>query len=149
MRFGCWVDMIVRRRDHRREIILALALALAACRDEAPRDTGASKTLEASSQEPGYAKRPLMLVFSRDFCLPCHVMAPAVEDIRRSHSRVVDVVEINVDREDNERYALHFVVRTVPARVYVAPDGSIVSREEGVATAAEMTKTLRRLGWVQ
>lgn len=92
--------------------------------------------------------RPLMIEFSRDYCLACQVMAPSIDELRREHAATLDVVELNIDREKNERVARFFVVDSVPAQVFVDASGRISSRHVGVASKDELRKTLKGLGWI-
>lgn len=90
----------------------------------------------------------MMIDFTRDFCLPCQVMAPSLGDLRQAHGDAIDIVEVNTDRPENERYAQFFVIETVPTQVFVDPSGAIVERHGGIATKQEMTTTFQRLGWI-
>ena len=90
----------------------------------------------------------MMIEFTRDYCLPCQVMAPWVAELQREHAADLDVVEVNIDREKNERFALFFAIQSVPTQVFVDASGNISSRHEGVASKEEMKRSLRRLGWI-
>jgi len=89
-----------------------------------------------------------MIDFTRDFCLPCQVMAPWVDDLRQKHAGVVDVVEINLDRQGTNKYGLFFGIDTVPTRVYVDATGRIVDTQKDVCSREELERTLRRLRWI-
>jgi len=75
-------------------------------------------------------------------------MAPWVTELEREHADEVDVVEVNIDREKNERFALFFAIKSVPTQVFVDPSGHVAARHEGVASKEEMRRSLRRLGWI-
>jgi thioredoxin-like negative regulator of GroEL len=90
----------------------------------------------------------MMIDFTRDFCLPCQIMEPSVAALRREHAGTVDILEVNVDREGNERFGLFFVVDSVPTQVFVEASGRIAARHEGIATQAEMHRTFQSLGWI-
>jgi len=92
--------------------------------------------------------KPLLLDFTRDHCLPCEIMAPWVAEIRREHSRLVEVVEINIDRAGNKQLGLYFKARSIPTQVYVDRAGQQVSRHVGLATKEQMLRTLDRLGFL-
>lgn len=90
----------------------------------------------------------MMVELTRDYCLACQVMAPAVAELRGELAASVDVVEVNIDREKNERFALLFVVDSVPAQVFVDASGRVVARRAGVASKDDLRKTMRGLGWI-
>jgi len=143
-------------RGFRVRVLLFLAL-LSACDPNTPSGSDAvpgtlsppeSASVAPSAPAVPESSRPMMIDFTRDFCLPCQVMAPAVAELRQQHAGLVDVVEVNVDREKNERCALFFVVESVPTQVFVDASGRVVARHGGIATKEEMTRTLRELQWI-
>lgn len=91
----------------------------------------------------------MVIYFTRDFCLPCQVMKPWIDELRREQLAAVDVVVVNVDRGDNHRFANHFRIEEVPTQVFVSAAGRIEMRNDGVATKEQMLATLRRLGWTR
>lgn len=136
-----------------------LSSALAGCQQEVA-DPVSSASAPASAAEASDVpiapdaggespSRPLVISFTRDFCLPCQVMAPSVADIRREHAGAVDVVELNIDREPYERHARFFVIDSVPAQVFVDSTGAVVERRSGVATRDELNRVLRKLRWIR
>lgn len=137
-------------------LVLLLAFAMA-CDDAgssvappSPESSAAPKpfTAASKSETPAAAARPVMIDFTRDYCLPCQVMAPWVDELRTEYAASVDVVEVNIDRRDNERFALFFSIKSVPTQVFVDASGHIEARHEGVASKKEMNATLSRLGWI-
>lgn len=94
------------------------------------------------------ADRPVMIAFTRDYCLPCQVMKPWVATLRREHAHTIDVVAINLDRKKNERFAPFLGTRVVPTQIFVGSNGHIEARHEGVSTVEAMTATFRRLRWI-
>jgi thiol-disulfide isomerase/thioredoxin len=118
---------------------LILAVVLGAC--------SAPPRAEREASVP--QGRPMLLDFTRDYCLACQVMAPAITELRREHAGQVEVIEVNLDREKNERLGLYFVIDTVPAQVFIDASGKIAARHGGMATGDEMRATIRGLGWVR
>ena len=90
----------------------------------------------------------MMIDFTRDFCLPCQVMAPSVAELAREHAGRVDVVEVNIDREHNQGYGRFFAIDAVPTQVWVDADGGIVARHAGLASKQEMQQMFEQLAWV-
>jgi thioredoxin 1 len=91
---------------------------------------------------------PMLLDFTRDHCLPCDIMAPWVEELRKKHAERVLVKEINIDRPENRELGLFFKTRSIPTQVYVDAQGREVSRHVGLATKEQMQRTLEQLGFV-
>lgn len=110
----------------------------------------AQALLEASANVPSrHPPKPILIQFSRDFCLPCHKMKPDVDAIRARFSDVVDVVIINVDRFDLQYLAAYFIVGTVPSQRYIDASGKVVLSHEGAVTARQIERNFETLGWVR
>lgn len=150
-------------------IVLCATVALAACSEPAPGGPQMEVKASAPASEPvpvpvpeqtgvvdsGAAPaeappirlgRPVLLDFSRDHCLPCDLMRPWLDELRERHAGRIEVVEVNIDREENRQLAVFFRARAVPLQVYLDADGKELARSAGVATLAQMQAQLRRLG---
>lgn len=140
-------------------LVAILAVALVSCDPERPTGTPATVAEPAeappvsqASQVPQVpqasttAAPPMMIVFSRDYCTPCRVMKPWIEEIARENT-ALDVVSVNIDRRKHEHLGRFFQVDAVPTLVFADADGRVSARREGLATKKQMTETLRRLGW--
>jgi len=101
-----------------------------------------------TASAPATASPPMMVHFTRDYCLACQVMKPWISQLRGERGASLDVVVVNIDRPGNQRFAQHFVVEAVPAQVFVGASGRVEARHEGVATLEQMTAKLDGLGWM-
>jgi thioredoxin 1 len=114
--------------------------------DVDPGEEGSADAGPAVSPLP--TGKPIMIDFTRDHCLPCQIMAPWVEELRKKHAALVNLVEINIDRKENKPLARYFKARSIPTQVYVDERGREVSRHVGIATKPQMERTLKRLGFL-
>lgn len=130
--------------------LLPLLLLVGGCDDPRPPVAPPAESAPApvAASSAGAAARPMLIWFTRDYCLPCQIMKPWVQQLRREQSQRVDVVVVNLDREKNRRFGLHFAITSVPTQIFISKAGLIEARAEGVATGEEMTATIRRLGWI-
>ncbi len=136
--------------------ILAALTTLQACRTDkaqppshkhdAARGLAISEPPATADLSPMAGSAPILLVFSRDYCTPCQVMKPWLEELATELSRV-DIVTVNVDRQKLEAIGSYFQVSAVPSLVYIEADGRIAKRTEGLARKPEMLSTMRELGW--
>lgn len=115
----------------------AVAAAPVDSPDAAPVDDG----VEA---EP---KLPMLLEFTRDHCLPCKLMAPWTAELREKYAGRVLIREINIDRPENRDLGAFFKARSIPTQVYVDAEGREVGRHVGLATRAQMERSLARYGF--
>ena len=76
--------------------------------------------------------------FYADWCGPCQMMKPVVEEFKEKHPEV-EVIEINID--DEEELADKYEVSTIPCLV-LERDGEEVARESGVVPPKKLEKML-------
>lgn len=77
-----------------------------------------------------------LLDFYADWCGPCQMMKPVVEEFKAAHPEV-KVTAINID--DEEEKAEEFEVSTIPCFV-VMKDGKEVAREVGALPLKKLEK---------
>lgn len=58
----------------------------------------------------------ILIDFYADWCMPCQMMAPIVEEIAQQYSDV-EVCKVNVD--DNPSIAAGFAVQSIPTLVFI------------------------------
>jgi len=80
-----------------------------------------------------------LLDFYADWCGPCQMMKPTVEEFEKNHPEI-KVRSINIDKEDE--LAEKYEVSTIPCFV-VLKDGEEVRREVGVLSPKKLEKLVR------
>ncbi len=81
---------------------------------------------------------PVLIDFYADWCGPCRMLAPTVEEIANERNDV-KVCKINVD-EQNE-LAMTFEIQVIPTLV-VMKDGAMIKKEVGVKDKAAILAML-------
>jgi thioredoxin 1 len=88
-----------------------------------------------------FAKKGLVFVdFFADWCMPCVMMAPVIEEIAENFSGKIKFGKVNVN--DNEVLARKFNVSSIPNFV-VLKDGKMVDQFVGAQDAEEIENRLR------
>lgn len=87
-------------------------------------------------QEVMESDRPVLLDFYANWCGPCRMVLPIVEEIAKEHPEY-KVVKINVDEE--LELAHQFNVMTIPS-LFVMKDGKIVSQSKGAKPKQQILK---------
>ena len=110
--------------------------------------TPAEETASAAAEgsDASGEGRPLLLVFTGDFCPPCRIMKPWIDEVSREQPGIA-VARVNVDRKDNERFVTFFQVESVPTLVFASPSGEIEARRVGLMKKDDLVQSLRELGW--
>ena len=80
--------------------------------------------LEASAQ------RPILVDFWAEWCSPCHVVAPLLEQVLNDLNGAVGLVKLEVDVGENMKLAGHYRLRGFPT-VILFHDGQELGRFSG------------------
>ncbi|MFQ5439918.1 MAG: thioredoxin [Nitrosopumilaceae archaeon] len=81
---------------------------------------------------------PVFVDFWAEWCGPCRVVSPIVEDLSREYGDKIDFVKVNVD--ENNDLAQKFNVFSIPT-LAIFKNGQIVSQKVGSGTK-ESFKTM-------
>jgi len=83
--------------------------------------------------------KTVLVDFYADWCGPCRMVSPIVEEIAAEHPEI-KVCKINVD--ENPEIATTFEVMSIPA-LFVMKDGEIVNQAVGAKPKAQILEMLK------
>jgi thioredoxin 1 len=78
---------------------------------------------------------PVVVDFWAEWCGPCKMIGPALEELSEEYGSTVKIAKINVDENPNSPAALG--VRGIPA-LFLFKDGEVVSNKTGAAPKAAL-----------
>ena len=84
-------------------------------------------------------EKPVLIDFWADWCSPCKMMAPVVDNIAESMSDTVKVCKVNID--ENEELAEEYGIMSIPTFI-VIKNGKETGRTVGVQSKEELLKIL-------
>jgi thioredoxin 2 len=85
------------------------------------------------------ASVPVLVDFYADWCGPCHMMAPVLDDV--AHRRAGEALILKLDTDANQLTAAKFGIRGIPT-VIAFRSGKEHARHVGVADAATVERLL-------
>jgi thioredoxin 1 len=85
--------------------------------------------------------QPVMVDFWADWCRPCHMLSPTVEEIARENAGKLKVVKLNVD--ENINAAGKFNIRGIPT-LLVFKGGQVADQIVGAVPKEQIVKVLER-----
>lgn len=87
------------------------------------------------------AEIPVLVDFYADWCAPCKVMAPIIDEYAHEHVGQVLVAKLDTDR--NPATALRFSIRGIPTLI-VFEGGRETKRQTGAVGRAQLESLLQR-----
>lgn len=98
--------------------------------------------IEASHQ------RPVLVDFWAEWCSPCLVIAPVLEQVLSEFGGVLGLIKLEVDEGENMKLAGHYRVRGFPT-VMLFMDGEEVARFSGARSRIQVMEFLAQHGVVR
>jgi thioredoxin 1 len=86
--------------------------------------------------------QPVLIDFFAEWCGPCRIQGPILEDLRRSMGDQVEIRQIDVDQ--NMELANRYAIRVVPTLI-IEKDGKVMKTLEGVTSAESLKRILTPL----
>ena len=86
--------------------------------------------------------KPVLVDFWADWCMPCRMLAPTIEQIDEHYAGRITVAKVNVDEQPElaERYQ----IQSIPT-ILIFSKGKLIDTQVGLRSAESYTKRLDSL----
>jgi thiol-disulfide isomerase/thioredoxin len=88
--------------------------------------------------------KPTMAEFGASGCVPCDMMKPIMEKLRKKYPDQLNVVFVHA--RENQVLAARFGIRAIPVQVFYDSKGREVFRHKGFYAEADVLKQVKKLG---
>ena len=87
--------------------------------------------------------KPMIVDFWAEWCGPCKMIAPLLEEIAREKNGMVKIAKVNVD--ENQSLSFKYNIRAIPALLFFK-NGQLRDQVVGVTSKKDLLNRIEALG---
>ena len=108
-------------------------------------DNSATITLDESNfdREVNQSDKPVIVDFWAEWCGPCKMIAPLLDEIAKEKAESVKVAKVNVD--ENQSLSSKFNIRAIPSLLFVK-NGQLRDQITGMTSKKDLLGRIEALG---
>lgn len=91
------------------------------------------------------AEGPVVVDFWAEWCVPCHAIAPALEELATELDGKVTIAKLNID--ENPKTAIKYGVRSIPTLI-MFKNGEPMSMQVGAAPKSRLSDWIKKAAGV-
>ncbi len=127
-------------------LIVVVSAYLCSCQKEKEPSLDSTTAAEANTEEAPQAqvRLPRLLDLGADKCIPCKMMAPILEGLKKEYTGrlQVDFIDVWKNPEAGKQYG----IRAIPTQIFYDLDGKEFHRHTGFMGKEDLLATFRKKG---
>lgn len=126
-------------------LLLIVSIGLLGCQKSPETNTDGQSTLQKNiSPETLVTGRPLLVDLGATKCIPCKMMAPVLEELKKEYAGSLEVVFIDV--WENNQAAKNFGIQSIPTQIFYDAKGKEHFRHEGFISKEDILQKWKEYG---
>jgi thioredoxin 1 len=126
-------------------IVLIVSIGLPGCQKAQEKNIGGQSALNENISPETLAKgRPLLVDLGATKCIPCKMMAPVLEEMKKEYAGSLEVVFIDV--WENNQAAKNFGIQSIPTQIFYDATGKELFRHEGFFAKEDILQKWKEYG---
>ena len=100
-------------------------------------DNSSTVTIDEKNFETEVTKsdKPVLVDFWAEWCGPCKMIAPLLDELAREKADVIKVAKVNID--ENQNLSFRFNVRAIPTLLFFK-NGQVVDQVTGMTSKKDL-----------
>jgi thioredoxin 1 len=94
-------------------------------------------------REVSQSDKPVIVDFWAEWCGPCKMIAPLLDEIAREKAGVIKIAKVNVD--ENQSLSFKYNIRAIPALLFFK-NGQLRDQVTGVISKKDLLNRIEALG---
>jgi thioredoxin 1 len=126
-------------------VVLVIALKGGNKPGGATGDEGGTRRVTTQTGGKAAAAVPRLVDLGAGMCIPCKMMAPILEELKKEYEGRLDVVYIDVNENRDE--AAKYKINLIPTQVFLDPSGKELFRHEGFFSKEDILAKWKEFGF--
>lgn len=97
---------------------------------------------DSNFQESALSGGVAIVDFWAEWCGPCRLIGPIIDDLSKEYEGKAIIGKVNVD--ENPEISMKYGIRSIPTLLFIK-DGEVVDKQVGVSTKASLEAKLNAL----